>query len=80
MTIATANLISYVLFFQNALLSKNVFKTCISASNGISLSSQDLHYTYHYEVQQNSTPRFPPEVFWTCFIQFFAFSSYFGSI
>ena len=47
MTIATANLISYVLFFQNALLSKNVFKTCISASNGISLSSQDLHYTYH---------------------------------
>ena len=34
----------------------------------------------HYELQQNSTPRFPPEGFQIFCIQFFAFSRYFGSI
>ena len=34
----------------------------------------------HYELQQNSTSRFPPEGFQTFYIQFFAFSRYFGSI
>ena len=34
----------------------------------------------HYELQQDSTSRFPPEGFQTFYIQFFAFSRYFGSI
>ena len=66
-------------FGGSILMWNDAFSGTNHVVDSLSIFSSRLLST-HYELQQNSTPRFPPEGFWTCFIHFFAFSRHFGLI